>query len=216
MRILLFALHNSKPRRHTKREVKQLKKFLFITAILAVILFTNAVVFAAPGDKLLKQGMRGDEIQVLQKMLTDAGVYSGDIDGVFGNTTFRAVQDFQRIHGLAVDGVVGKQTWTYLERAGAEPSRYSRTLVVTASAYTAYDDGNSNRTSRGNPVHKGIVAVDPNTIPLGTRLYIPGYGYAIADDVGGAINGNRIDLAFDSRGQALEFGVQRVTVYILD
>ncbi|MDF2930137.1 MAG: hypothetical protein K0Q75_2375 [Anaerospora sp.] len=164
-----------------------MKKILFLTVLLSVILFTNAAVFAAPGDKLLKQGMRG-----------------------------QAVQEFQRIHGLSVDGVVGKQTWGYLERAGAEPSRYSRSLVVTASAYSAYDTGNSNRTSRGNPVHKGIVAVDPNTIPLGTRLYIPGYGYAVADDVGGAIKGNRIDLAFDSHGQAMDFGVQRVTVYILD
>jgi len=196
--------------------VDQLKKILFLTVLLSVILFTNAAVFAAPGDKLLKQGMRGDEIQVLQKLLTDAGVYSGDVDGIFGNSTYQAVQEFQRIHGLSVDGVVGKQTWGYLERAGAEPSRYSRSLVVTASAYSAYDTGNSNRTSRGNPVHKGIVAVDPNTIPLGTRLYIPGYGYAVADDVGGAIKGNRIDLAFDSHGQAMDFGVQRVTVYILD
>jgi len=212
----IFSAIRSESERHTKREVEQLKKVLWITVLLAVILYTNAAVFAAPGDTLLKQGMRGDDVQVLQKMLIDAGVYSGEADGIFGNSTFQAVQDFQRIHGLSVDGVVGKQTWGYLERAGAEPSRYSRSLVVTASAYSAYDAGNSNRTSRGNPVHKGIVAVDPNTIPLGTRLYIPGYGYAIADDVGGAIKGNRIDLAFDSRGQALEFGIQRVTVYILD
>ena len=51
---------------------------------------------------------------------------------------------------------------------------------------------------------------------MGTRLYIEGYGYAVADDIGGAIKGTRIDLAFESRGDALRFGVQKVNVYILD
>ena len=46
--------------------------------------------------------------------------------------------------------------------------------------------------------------------------YIPGYGYAIADDVGGSIKGNRIDLAFDSHREALEFGRRDVVVYIVD
>ena len=187
-----------------------------IAIVLAFLLLVSAVAFAAPGDKLLKHGMRGAEVEALQNALTKAGVYGGTIDGVFGNGTLKAVQDFQRIHGLSVDGVAGKETWAYLERSASEPSRYSRELTMKASAYTAYDEGNGTRTYRGNPVHKGIAAVDPTVIPLGTRLYIPGYGYAVADDIGGAIKGNRIDLAFDSRRQALDFGIQRVTVYIVD
>ena len=187
-----------------------------IAIVLALLLLVSAVAFAAPGDRLLKQGMRGAEVEALQKALTKAGVYGGTIDGVFGNGTLKAVQDFQRIHGLSVDGVAGKETWAYLERSASEPSRYSRELTMKASAYTAYDEGNGSRTYRGSPVHKGIAAVDPTVIPLGTRLYIPGYGYAIADDIGGAIKGNRIDLAFESRRQALDFGIQRVTVYVID
>lgn len=187
-----------------------------IAIVLAFLLLVSAVAFAAPGDKLLKHGMRGAEVEALQNALTKAGVYGGTIDGVFGNGTLKAVQDFQRIHGLSVDGVAGKETWAYLERSATEPSRYSRELTMKASAYTAYDEGNGTRTYHGNPVHKGIAAVDPTVIPLGTRLYIPGYGYAVADDIGGAIKGNRIDLAFDSRRQALDFGIQRVTVYIVD
>ena len=187
-----------------------------IAIVLAFLLLVSAVAFAAPGDKLLKHGMRGAEVEALQNALTKAGVYGGTIDGVFGNGTLKAVQDFQRIHGLSVDGVAGKETWAYLERSATEPSRYSRELTMKASAYTAYDEGNGSRTYRGSPVHKGIAAVDPTVIPLGTRLYIPGYGYAIADDIGGAIKGNRIDLAFESRRQALDFGIQRVTVYVID
>lgn len=193
-----------------------MKRVGFIATFTIALLLCSAVVFAAPGDKLIKIGMRGDDVKAVQKLLIQAGVYDGEADGVFGNATLRAVQDFQRMNGLPADGVVGKDTQAYLERSGSEPSRYSRTLTMSASAYTAHDSGNSSYTYRGNPVHKGLVAVDPAVIPLGTRLYIKGYGYAVADDIGGAIKGNRIDLAFDNRDEALQFGVQKVTVYILD
>lgn len=62
----------------------------------------------------------------------------------------------------------------------------------------------------------GVVAVDPNVIPLGSRLYIPGYGMAIAADTGGAIRGNRIDLLMDSYDAAMNFGRQSVEVYVLE
>ena len=52
-------------------------------------------------------------------------------------------------------------------------------------------------------------------IPLGTRLYIPGYGFAIAGDTGGAIIGRRIDLGFDSIADAMQFGRRTVKVYTL-
>lgn len=61
----------------------------------------------------------------------------------------------------------------------------------------------------------GIVAVDPKVIPLGTRLYIDGYGYARAMDTGGAIKGNKIDLFFDTKAEALKWGRRSVQVFIL-
>ncbi|HET6947256.1 MAG TPA: 3D domain-containing protein, partial [bacterium] len=61
----------------------------------------------------------------------------------------------------------------------------------------------------------GVVAVDPAVIPLGSRLYIEGYGYAIAADTGSAIKGMRIDLGYDTKGQALRFGRRPVRVYII-
>jgi 3D (Asp-Asp-Asp) domain-containing protein len=61
------------------------------------------------------------------------------------------------------------------------------------------------------------VAVDPKVIPLGTNLYIEGYGYAVAADTGGAIKGNKIDLCFEeSNSELRKFGRKNVTVYILD
>jgi 3D (Asp-Asp-Asp) domain-containing protein len=59
------------------------------------------------------------------------------------------------------------------------------------------------------------VAVDPAVIPLGTRLYVPGYGLALAADTGGAIVGNRIDLCMEDYGAAWGFGRQMVKVYVL-
>lgn len=61
----------------------------------------------------------------------------------------------------------------------------------------------------------GIAAVDPRVIPLGTKLYIDGYGFARAMDTGGAIKGNRIDLFFDTKEEALRWGRRSVTVFVL-
>ncbi|WP_346354922.1 3D domain-containing protein [Azotosporobacter soli] len=170
-------------------------------------------------DGTVRLGMRGEEVKIVQRLLAEMGFYVGDIDGIFGNGTLQAVRDFQTVHNLIADGVVGKETLATMKRSeasGISTSRFSRSLTMSASAYSRFDAGNSDYTCRGNLLRKGLVAVDPNVIPLGTRLYIPGYGYAIADDTGGAIRGNKIDLAFDSHEEAIQFGRQRITVNILD
>ena len=194
------------------------KVYLIIVLTLCMLL-TCVVAFAAPADNSIIIGMRGDNVKMLQKLLSEKGFNVGPIDGVFGKITLKALKDFQSSSGLTVDGMADKDTLMTLERASnAEfnPSRSSRSLTMSASAYSAYDDGNGHYTAGGNFVRKGLVAVDPNVIPMGTRLFIPGYGNAIADDVGGAIKGNRIDMAFGSHGEAMDFGRQQVTVYILD
>jgi len=97
--------------------------------------------------------------------------------------------------------------------------RTRRTLSMVA---TAYDPGPascgrhaSGWTAIGMKAGKGVVAVDPRVIPLGSKLYIDGYGAAIAGDVGRAIKGHRIDLGFDTRREALRWGRRRVTVHVL-
>jgi 3D (Asp-Asp-Asp) domain-containing protein len=88
---------------------------------------------------------------------------------------------------------------------------------------TGYDPGPrscgkyaSGWTAIGMRAGRGVVAVDPRIIPLGTRLYVEGYGYAIAGDVGGAIKGYRIDLGHNTYGEARQVGRRRVRVYVLD
>ncbi|MDS1029723.1 3D domain-containing protein [Bacillota bacterium LX-D] len=84
-------------------------------------------------------------------------------------------------------------------------------LFMEATGYTH----TGNRTATGIMPYRGIIAVDPDVIPLGTKLYVEGYGYCVAQDTGGAINGHRIDLFYDSVNEALNWGRKVVKVYIL-
>jgi 3D (Asp-Asp-Asp) domain-containing protein len=62
------------------------------------------------------------------------------------------------------------------------------------------------------PTGWGVVAVDPSVIPLGTRMTVPGYGEGVAADTGGSVIGNKIDLWFPTREQALAWGQRTVTI----
>jgi len=88
-------------------------------------------------------------------------------------------------------------------------------MHMVATAYTADCAGCGGRTASGRPAGHGVVAVDPRVIPLGTHLFIPGYGPAVAGDTGGAIRGLRIDLGFNSLREAMLFGRRQITVYRL-
>jgi 3D (Asp-Asp-Asp) domain-containing protein len=63
---------------------------------------------------------------------------------------------------------------------------------------------------------QGVIAVDPRIIPLGTRVYVDGYGYALAADTGGAIKGNKIDVCFETHDEALRWGMRNTKVYVLE
>lgn len=93
--------------------------------------------------------------------------------------------------------------------------RYTKKLTLEATAYTVAEGNGDGLTATGLVATRGMVAVDPNVIPLGTRLYIPGYGIALAADTGGAIQGNRIDLLMDEYNEAINFGRRPLDVYIL-
>ncbi len=90
-------------------------------------------------------------------------------------------------------------------------------LVMEATAYAPWDGpGTNDITSMGLKAGFGVVAVDPTVIPLGSKLFIEGYGPAIAGDVGGAIKGPRIDLGFNTIREARVYGRRhQIRVYII-
>ena len=97
-----------------------------------------------------------------------------------------------------------------------EEPQYAAVMAMEATAYLPTDGGGGGYTAMGIPATYGVAAVDPSVIPLGSRLYVPGYGEAIAADTGGAINGYRIDLCMESYEQAMAFGRRVITVFLLD
>lgn len=93
---------------------------------------------------------------------------------------------------------------------------HSRVLRVEATAYSSAQPGLSAYTATGTLCRRGVIAVDPKVIPLGTKVFIPGYGYAVAEDTGGAIRGHIIDVAFDTVAECYQFGRKHIDIYIID
>lgn len=94
-----------------------------------------------------------------------------------------------------------------------------REFTVSASAYTASCAGCSGITRTGLNLKKNpglkVIAVDPRVIKLGTKVYVEGYGYAVAGDTGGAIKGNKIDVFIPTKSAALQWGRKNVKIKIL-
>lgn len=101
-----------------------------------------------------------------------------------------------------------KNTIIQSSRSFSAPRKVYR-LYTTAYTHTG------NPTFTGVYPHIGTIAVDPAVIPLGSRLWVEGYGYGVAEDTGGLIHGNIIDLFMDSREECLAWGRKKVNVYLL-
>lgn len=106
-----------------------------------------------------------------------------------------------------------------LTTASGATLKYSKILNCKATAYTC--EGYTGYTYSGTVARVGAIAVDPKVIPLGTEMYIVAddgycvYGYCVAEDTGGLIKGNRVDLYFDTYDECINFGYRPVTIYVL-
>ena len=131
-----------------------------------------------------------------------------------GKTTREKISETILVQPQEQIVAVGKRNMVETSRGAY---RYRQVYSMQATAYTPYLDGSgSGMTATGIPAKRGVVAVDPQVIPLGSQVYIPGYGHAIAADTGGAIQGHKIDLCIDTYQEAISFGRRQVTVYLLD
>ena len=171
--------------------------------------------FGVPLDKLMAANANIDPLNIykgLKLIIPDAG-NKGAVSGA---------------KAMAASGTTAAVSTFAAGKAGETPKTYRKAIQVKATAYTASAEENGKWGAVdyfGNPLSLCTVAVDPDVIPLGSKLYITGYDYdglpqggmyAIARDTGGAIKGNRVDIFVpDSRAKAMKFGVQYITVYVL-
>lgn len=162
----------------------------------------------------LTLGDSGDRVIKLQNLLLLHGYNPGGVDGQFGNGTKQAVMKLQKKNSMPLTGVVDEGVWNRLSRAPSLTGDYKQMMSMQATAY-APNVGGTGFTYSGNYAGKGHAAVDPAVIPIGSILFVEGYGYCIADDIGRSVKGNIIDVGVDTIEQAYNWGSKQVKVYLV-
>jgi 3D (Asp-Asp-Asp) domain-containing protein len=168
-----------------------------------VVDFTQAL---TPGKRIVVRGTDGLRVVTERVTLWDNVAVER---AVVSSITLRGARPAHVLEGAP-------RTFSQL-KANTPYRKLLRVYTMEATAYTAMT-ANANPTgftANGMHAQYGIVAVDPGIIPLGSHVFIPGYGLAIAADTGGAIIGHRIDLCMDRYGDAIRFGRQPVMVYVV-
>ncbi len=183
-----------------------------------------------PFQKLVK---KTDELDIGNERLAQEGE-----NGLKKIKISKTYENGQLVKEEVVDEIVVKEAVPEIVERGTRSVktssrgtfRYSKVLTMTATAYDLSYESTGKRpgdrwygiTASGTKARPGVVAVDPNVIPLGTKLYVesldgtPDYGFCVAEDTGGAIKGNKIDLFFETAEEVRRFGRRKVRVYILD
>lgn len=171
------------------------------------------------GKTVVKQeGVKGERV-VTKKLTFEDGVQVNE--EVLSTVVVKEAVD-KIVHvgtkNTAVYAKKPSQSALAASRGSAVPSslNYSKSFRVEATAYAGHNITATGTKPVRNPNGWSTIAVDRNVIALGTKVYVENYGYAIAEDVGGAIKGNKIDLFMNSSAEAYRWGRRTVTIYILE
>ena len=174
------------------------------------------------------------EEKVLVTGVPGQAIRTSSVTYVNGEENSRTVLD-ETVTTEPVDQVIAVGTGEHVGQVSDQPIigdgfivlptgevlNYTRSKTFVATAYTHFDSGCDEYTSNGAKVKWGVVAVDPSVIPYGTRMFIVSndgsyvYGLSTAEDCGGDIKNNRLDLYMPTLEQAYAFGVRNCTVYFL-
>ncbi|WP_291563157.1 MULTISPECIES: 3D domain-containing protein [unclassified Clostridium] len=158
-------------------------------------------------QNVVQKGEKGE------KLITTEVVYED------GKEISRKVLN-EKVKKQPVNQVVDVGTLGVLRPSRGGEDYYTEMLTMSSTAYTA-DRGDDNGVAAigvecvRDPDGYSTIAVDPRIIPLGTKVYVEGYGYAIAQDTGGAIKGNIIDVYFNTYNEMINWGRRTVNVYII-
>ncbi len=166
--------------------------------------------------KIIQEGQPGILSNTFQIVMENGKIISKDLSS-------------QKEIQTAIPKIEEYGTLLQYKASTGETFTYSKVYNMKATAYTtSFEECNKNSdhpafgiTYSGVRVKKGIIAVDPKVIPLGTRVYIEtvgrgaNYGFSLAADTGTGVNGYRVDLYMEERSAALQWGIRDVRVYIL-
>jgi N-acetylmuramoyl-L-alanine amidase len=180
------------------------------------LLFSFAILTSVTIEKANAEENNNSVSKNANEMKNYHNIEEGDMLWEIANRHHESIDGVSTREQLLKEGVNPGQQ----EKESKENDKVVKKVDVKATAYTAYCDGCIGITKTGvdlreNPEAK-VIAVDPSVIPLGSKVYVEGFGYARAEDTGSAINGNRIDIFMPSEEGALEWGAQDVTVKILE
>ena len=175
-------------------------------------------------EKVKTEGQKGEKVITAsvtyvngvetKREILNEEVTTEAVDEVIAVGTGKNVKTYKNGSVVIADGTITLENGKVLT--------YSGTRKVTATAYTHTDPGCTTKTSTGTTVRWGTVAVDPRYIPYGTKMFIVSndgsmiYGEAVAEDCGGAIKQNKIDLYMPTRSQCLNFGRRSCTIYFIN
>ncbi len=185
------ALAQEAPQQTTQTEVKTTE-----TPYTVKYVFNRDL---APGRvKKVTDGVTGKKIVTITKVLENGKVVD----------TRESVEEVEKVDAVFH---MGRQGFRFTDRGSFTRTK---TMTVTSTAYLPTDGSGTGRTATGRKAEYGIVAVDPKVIPLGTLLFVEGYGFALAADTGGAIKGNKIDVCMHSRKDCMNWGRRKVQIHI--
>lgn len=209
-------------------EINQLSSYLIYADDTIEISSEDEVYMIESGDTLFEIAMAYNtsvkQLQAWNGLNTDL-IYAGEALAVSGSIQVNdeaatQVSTPNEVPVTKSESEPIEATTSQRVETSAPPSDAERTMTVEATAYTAYCNGCSGTTANGtdlraNP-HLKVIAVDPRVIPLGTKVWVEGYGEAVAADTGGAIKGNKIDVFIPNKSGAYEWGRRTVTIKILN
>ncbi|MBP1759636.1 MAG: hypothetical protein H6Q63_553 [Firmicutes bacterium] len=168
-----------------------------------------------PGtSQIQRKGEKGIRREVVKTFEVDGQPVDQQVQSFFVIKTPETEVIIRNTKPIAKKKVTIQNSKPESTNADADLSKLNilKTLSVEATAYT-YTGSN---TATGVKPREGLIAVDPKVIAMGSKVYVEGYGYAIAADTGGDIRGNRIDVFFSTLRQCIDWGRKSVRIHVLD